>query len=128
MVSRQLVVSSKQLTHRPGTVISIYETPFPSEKGHLQENEKLLLPRIRRNLRNVLMHLSKAGGVEQQQDSINKLAIRPGLLSNQSTVISSTDSPSLLFYYLFDDWYASYALIASEHQYAQLLEKLVRSK
>ena len=115
-----------QLTHRLGTVVSIYETPFPSQGERLTEDEKLLLPQIRRNLRNVLMHLSRISGNEQQQDSINTLAIRPGLLSNQSNKINIADSPSLLFYYLFDDWYASYALVASEHQYAQLLEKLVR--
>ena len=37
-----------------------------------------------------------------------------------------TEVPSLLFYYLFDDWYASYSLVSrSEHQYGKQLEQLV---
>lgn len=74
------------------------------------------------------MQLSKVKDDHRKQNPINTLDIRPSLLSNQSSDITIADSPSLLFYYLFDDWYTSYALVAkSEHQYAMELEKLVRS-
>lgn len=72
------------------------------------------------------MQLSEVNNVHRKKNPINTLDIRPGLLSNQSSNITIADSPSLLFYYLFDDWYTTYALVAkSEHQYAMQLEKLV---
>lgn len=40
--------------------------------------------------------------------------------------IKQEDGPSLLFYYIFDDWVSSYGLIAKrEHKYGVALEKLV---
>lgn len=40
--------------------------------------------------------------------------------------IKQEDGPSLLFYYIFDDWVSSYGLIAQrEHQYGKALEELV---
>ena len=37
-----------------------------------------------------------------------------------------TDIPSLLFYYIFDDWAMSYSLVARrEHRYSAELENLV---
>ena len=40
--------------------------------------------------------------------------------------IKQEDGPSLLFYYIFDDWVSSYGLIAKrEHKYGVLLEELV---
>ena len=72
------------------------------------------------------MQLSQASYEQKIGNPINKLDIRPGLASDQMSRIKIADSPSLLFHYLFDDWYASYALVAkSEHQYAQRLEQLV---
>ena len=48
--------------------------------------------------------------------------------SNQNSKVTLLDSPGLLFYYLFDDWYTSYALVAKkEQQYAARLENLVIS-
>lgn len=72
------------------------------------------------------MQLSEVNDTDRRSNPINTLDIRPSLRSNQSSNITIADSPSLLFYYLFDDWYTSYALVAkSEHQYAMELEKLV---
>ena len=86
--------------------------------------EQELFKAIRRNLLNVFKQLSE---VNNERRAISTLDIRPGLRSNQSSNITIADSPSLLFYYLFDDWYTTYALVAkSEHQYAMELEKLVR--
>lgn len=93
----------------------------------MQEKGKPLLNGTRRNLLNVFMQLSEVNDVHRRDNPINTLDIRPSLRSNQSSNITIADSPSLLFYYLFDDWYTSYALVAkSEHQYAMELEKLVR--
>ena len=121
------------LSLRLGTVISIYETPFPDKKGDTTERDRVLLSVIRRNLHNVFMQLSKANDERRKKNPINTLDIRPGLSSNlstgQSSKIKISDSPSLLFYYLFDDWYTTYALVAKkEHHYAARLEKLVSSK
>lgn len=92
------------------------------------DRKQRLLDAIRRNLLNVFMQLSEVNDVHRKENPINTLDIRPNLGSNQSSNITIADSPSLLFYYLFDDWYTSYALVAkSEHQYAMELEKLVRS-
>ena len=44
----------------------------------------------------------------------------------QDSKVTLSDSPSSLFYYLFDDWYTSYALVAKkEQQYAAQLGNLV---
>ncbi|MCJ1468059.1 hypothetical protein MMC07_006685 [Pseudocyphellaria aurata] len=51
---------------------------------------------------------------------------RPGVQDVTSNEISQSDSPSLLFYYLFDDWSTTYSLVArKEHQYGVQLEHLV---
>ena len=93
----------------------------------MAEKEQPLLNVIRRNLLNVFTQLSEVNDAHRKENPINTLDIRPGLRSNQSSNITIADSPSLLFYYLFDDWYTTYALVAkSEHQYAMKLEKLVR--
>ncbi|KAL2059641.1 hypothetical protein ABVK25_000934 [Lepraria finkii] len=108
-----------------GTVISMYENPFPSHQEDLDKNQMRRLLQIRRNLRNVLRQLSNVNNESRRKNPINTLDIRPGLSSNQTSDVTITDSPGLLFYYLFDDWYTSYALVAKEeHQYAGLLEDL----
>lgn len=108
-----------------GTVISLYENPFPGQQGNLDEQAKTRLKLIRRNLYNVFKQLSKVNDTHRRENPIHTLDIRPGLGSNQTGNISIIDSSSLLFYYLFDDWYTSYALVAKEeHAYAELLENL----
>ena len=54
------------------------------------------------------------------------VAVRSGRLPITSeNDVGDTDSPSLLVYYLFDDWYSIYSLIAkSEHQYRVQLDKI----
>ena len=109
-----------------GTIISMYEDPFPGHPGVLSEKQKARVARMRRNLSNVFRQLSKVNDTSRRTDPIHTLDIRPGLDANQSSDIRIAESPSLLLYYLFDDWYTSYALVAKEeHQYARLLEKLV---
>ena len=54
------------------------------------------------------------------------VAVRSGRLPITSeNDTGEADSPSLLVYYLFDDWYSIYSLIAkSEHQYRVQLDKI----
>jgi hypothetical protein len=109
-----------------GTIISIYENPFPDHTGDLDEKQTARLLQIRRNFLNVFKQLSNVNNESRRNNPINTLDIRPGLSSNQTSNITIADSPGLLLYYLFDDWYTSYALVAKEeHQYARLLEDLV---
>ena len=104
----------------------MYEDPFPGHQGVLSEKQKARVARMRRNLFNVFTQLSNVNDTRRRADPIHTLDIRPGLDANQSSDIRIAESPSLLLYYLFDDWYTSYALVAKEeHQYARLLEKLV---
>ena len=104
----------------------MYEDPFPGHQGVLSEKHKSRVARMRRNLFNVFRQLSNVNDESRRTDPIHTLDIRPGLDANQSSDIRIAESPSLLLYYLFDDWYTSYALVAKEeHQYARLLEKLV---
>ena len=50
-----------------------------------------------------------------------------GMTEGDSSV-TDEDSPSLLLYYLFDDWYTSYSLVArSKHHYGRQLDKVVCS-
>lgn len=114
------------------TVISIHENPFP-KANDLSPEEKESIPReiesIRHNLVNVFRQLSKAKEENQTQNPIMTVHIRPGLHSeSQSEMhVADADGASLLFYYLFDDWYTSYSLVArSEHQYSAHLERVVR--
>lgn len=108
-----------------GTIISLYETQFPGQSA-LTTREHGLLKAVRRNLKNVFKQLSKVNDTYRIDNPIHALDIRPGLSADKSSKISIVDSPSLLFYYLFDDWYSTYALVAkSKHQYAQQLETLV---
>ena len=84
---------------------------------------------IRGNLLNVYKQLSKSTESARLQDPVSALPIRFGLEAISSSDVAhveASDSPSLLFYYLFDDWRTSYGLVSrSEHQYGAHLENLV---
>lgn len=98
-----------------GTVVSIHENRGNSPLGN-----------SRRNLINVFRQLSKISDAWRIDHPVNTLDIRPGVLSNQSSNVTISDSPGLLFYYLFDDWYTTYALVSrEEQQYGERLENLV---
>lgn len=62
----------------------------------------------------------------REQNPINVLPIRSGLIKTKEGDLEVSDAPSLLFHYLFDDWYTSYSLVAKqEHQYGKKLGELV---
>ncbi|OCL10498.1 hypothetical protein AOQ84DRAFT_426903 [Glonium stellatum] len=107
------------------TVISIAEDPFPFSNGNLRAYELRTLVAVRRNLVDVFRQLSKAHCFSRE-NSVNTLPIRKRVGdTEEETAHRSTDSPGLLFYYLFEDWYTTYSLVARrEHQYAAELDKL----
>ena len=109
-----------------GTVISVHEDPFPSSRNKWTPEEKDVFKIIRRNLLTVVRQLSNVKNEWRKANPIQTLDIRPGMQSNLNSKVTMLDSPGLLFYYLFDDWYTSYALVAKkEQQYAARLEDLV---
>lgn len=115
-----------------GTTISIHENPFPGQQGNLKPEQNESLSAIRRNLLNVFGQLSRASSGQRERNPIMALPIRGSLTSGEDGTkdrkpTSMGDDSSLLFYYLFDDWYTSYSLVArKEHQYSAQLEDLVR--
>ncbi|KAF2401545.1 hypothetical protein EJ06DRAFT_492863 [Trichodelitschia bisporula] len=105
------------------TVITIQEDPFPYRNGTLSLREQQHLSIIRRNLSTVFAQCSKARVSESNSQQL-PIRARVGS-SEEETAHRPTDVPGLLFYYLFDDWYTTYSLIARrEHQYAALLNNL----
>ena len=105
------------------TVISIQENPFPHRPAHSGQRDALRS--IRRNMANVFRHLSKVDPkTEAREQALDTLDIRPNCTMKGSTV-TIADSAALLFYYLFDDWYTSYNLVATEERYANVLQALV---
>ncbi|MCJ1420907.1 hypothetical protein MMC32_007266 [Xylographa parallela] len=108
-----------------GTVISIHENAYPNHDTGLDHDEQKNLEITRRNLRNVFCQISNANETNLQ-NPLETLPIRsPSLKIDSQPHASPADVPSLLFYYLFDDWYTSYSLVArKEHQYGTQLELL----
>ena len=115
-----------ELIRSIGTVITIHENPFPGHPGTLDNREQVALNIIRQNLLNVFRQLSKANDEKIAENPVMALKIRSGARSEEGRPITNSDAPSLLFYYLFDDWYTSYSLVARrQHQYGKQLERLV---
>jgi hypothetical protein len=103
-----------------GTVISIYENPFPQTTP----NGKILKT-VRRNVLNVFYHLSAVCNGAENLNSIMTVQIRNFDQPNQSVEGSSMEVASKLLYYLFDDWITTYGLVAKkEHPYGTELEGL----
>jgi hypothetical protein len=111
------------------TVISISEDPFPFIHGPLNARDRSLLCITRRNLTNVFRQLTKAP-TPLREAALVQLPIRQRLGSSDAeTAHRPTDAPGLLFYYLFEDWGATFNLISRrEHGYAAELDRLVSVK
>lgn len=74
---------------------------------------------VRRNMLNVLSQLSAVSDPSSQ----NPISLVPIRRNVSGTAMD--DGPGLLFYYLFDDWYSSFSLVAGhEHRYGARLREL----
>jgi len=104
-----------------GTVISIYENPFPQTAPI-----EMILKTVRRNVLNVFYHLSIACNTPENLSSLMTVQIRNFEQPNQPVEGSSSmEVASKLLYYLFDDWITTYGLVAKkEHPYGTKLEEL----
>ena len=109
-----------------GTIISIHENPFPNHRGCLESKDHAILKLIRRNLLSIFQQLSTASDPSRSNNPIMTVPLRSGLQVVKGSEIVPSDGPSLMFYYLFDDWLTSYSLVArQEHQYGAQLGRLV---
>lgn len=110
-------------------MISIHENPNPQVLNLSAEKPLVNLEPIRRHTRQVLKRLSKATDPSTTNNPIMTLTLRSDTRNNcndSRTEPAISETPSLLFYYLFDDWYTTYGLVARrEHQYGTQLEALV---
>ena len=111
-----------------GTVLSIFETPQDVRPSHLKT--------LRKNQINIFKHLSRCYDQSSLQNPLFQVNIRPmpapANNSNTHVLVSehtfdSLTVASLLFYYLFDDWRATFDLVSGrEHPYRAKLEFLRR--
>lgn len=107
------------------TVISVSENPFPFSNNGLPAQDLRTLFTTRRNLVNVFRQLTKAP-TPLRYAALAQLPIRQRVgNSEEETVHRTTDAPGLLFYYLFEDWGATFTLISRREQgYAMELDRL----
>ncbi|KAF2770967.1 hypothetical protein EJ03DRAFT_269461 [Teratosphaeria nubilosa] len=109
------------------TVISINEDPFPYSDGRLDSLQLCILAETRRNLTNVFRSLAK---VDQRQlmasNPMSILPIRTRIGNTpEETAHRESDTPGLLFYYLFENWQNSYTLVTrKESRYGVELNEL----
>ena len=118
-----------------GTVISIHENPFPRSRqaegyvGNDAQKMAQLLNAVRQNIRLIFAGASKQHSGSSSRDTLVTIRIRQLVdagPSHDHARIRQEDGPSLLFYYIFDDWASSYGLIVKrEHPYGALLDELV---
>ncbi|GIK04445.1 hypothetical protein Aspvir_008528 [Aspergillus viridinutans] len=110
-----------------GTVISIQENPYARISEPRPESEvKSVLGVVRRNVQMIFSGASKQHSASSESDSLVTIRVRASNDPRSDHVsIHQDDGPGLLFYYIFDDWVTSYALIAKrEHKYGVLLDRL----
>ena len=103
------------------------ENPFPRQHGVLQPDQLKVQDIVRRNIRFIFSGVSKQHLTTSESDSLVTIRVRHyNDVGPDQANIKQEDGPSLLFYYLFDDWVSSYGLIAKrEHKYGVALERLV---
>ncbi|KAE8348855.1 hypothetical protein BDV28DRAFT_142567 [Aspergillus coremiiformis] len=109
-----------------GTVISMQENPYPGVSAPSEWELKSVLGIVRRNVQIIFSGVSLRHSAQSESDSLVTIRVRPshGGGPDQAS-IKQEDGPSLVFYYIFDDWVSSYALVARrEHQYGVLLDRL----
>lgn len=110
-------------------MVSIQENPYPRQATPLDDDQKKVLKTVRRNVCSIFRGVSKQHEATSESDSLVTIRVRnfqQDSSAPEQGSIKPEDSPSLLFYYIFDDWYSSYGLIAKrEHAYGVSLDELV---
>ncbi|KAH8697412.1 hypothetical protein BGW36DRAFT_167682 [Talaromyces proteolyticus] len=109
-----------------GTIISLQENPFPGPyKPNVQE-EQAILGAARRNIISIFSGASKYHASRFDSESLVTVRVRHFSDTEQDEAsIKQEDGPSLIVYYLFDDWVSSYGLVSRrEHMYGAMLEGL----
>ena len=114
-----------------GTVVSIQENPFPDPDSFAESDRKIVLEAIHRNVSLTFSAISKHHGASEHSNPLMTIHVRnfpnasPANGTNQSTM-KPGDAPSLLFYYLFEDWATNYSLVVrAEGSYGAALNRLV---
>ena len=112
-----------------GTVISLHE-PHSSRTSPSPLDYRSQIAVVRKNLLTIFRSLSRAPAAIERTNA-EKLKGGMGALEelpfrgHGHGELPESD-PSLLFYYLFDDWYSSWSLaIERQHPYIKRLRKLV---
>lgn len=101
-----------------GTVVSVFEQP-PPDMAHEH------VVSIRSNVLNVFRQLSKVNS-STPVPTLMQVGVRP-FGSVDTAEITDAESGALLFYYLFDDWRATYSLITQQdHPYRETLSRIRR--
>ncbi|KAL4816380.1 hypothetical protein BDW67DRAFT_162205 [Aspergillus spinulosporus] len=109
-----------------GTVLSIQENPYPDLTALSERELDALTAASRRNIQLIFRGVSRQHSATSENDSLVTIRVRPLHDPDTSTAsIKQDDGPSLLFYYIFDDWVSSYSLVAKrEHGYSVDLDRL----
>ncbi|KAL2828493.1 hypothetical protein BDW59DRAFT_143197 [Aspergillus cavernicola] len=112
-----------------GTVVSIQENPYPGVATSSDSEMKAVTAVSRRNIQLIFAGVSKQHSASSENDSLVTIRVRPSHDSSPDLAsIKQEDGPSLLFFYIFDDWVSSYALVARrEHKYGVALDSLRRN-
>ena len=102
-----------------GTIISVFE-----DRDVLADLKTDILKVTRQNALNVFRHLSALHMGDSNQETMMTVNVRNSL-PQPATPTTASEGASLLLYYLFDDWVASYGLVTqSENPYRKELEQL----
>ncbi|KAL3470610.1 hypothetical protein BJX99DRAFT_264081 [Aspergillus californicus] len=109
-----------------GTVLSIQENPYPGSATSPDSEMKAVTAVSRRNIQLIFAGVSKQHTASSESDSLVTIRVRPFHdFSPDLASIKQEDGASLIFYYIFDDWVSSYALVARrEHKYGVALDGL----
>ncbi|KAK1068768.1 hypothetical protein LTR74_005426 [Friedmanniomyces endolithicus] len=109
------------------TVITINEDPFPYANGQLDGLQQRILQETRRNLVNVFRSLSRVdedARLAHTPTTLLPLRFRLGDTPDE-TAHRESDTPGLLFYYLFENFHNSYTLVTrGESRYEVELSNL----
>ncbi|KAG5299318.1 ADP-ribosylation factor [Histoplasma capsulatum G186AR] len=110
-----------------GTVISIHENPFPSPTSLNPAQRQQAVEVIRRNTNLVFSAISSQHIASENSNALITTYVRNFPNETGTAAIKTGEGPSLLFYYLFDNWPANYSLvIGREHSYSAALDQLRR--